>query len=224
MNLICFPHAGALHDPYVALATLLKGRMAVHTCMPIESRLSVSIAQEYVANLLRDNSQLFDRPHVLFGHSAGGLLAIECARQLAGSAMVRHLVVASTSGLTEQVKVLAAASDSELIEFVRTLKHTSDELLRNKDFRSLLLQTLRRDFRLMNTFREFPAIPISVLELWGSNERFVDGSPYWQRIGSPHTFRVLHGDHFHPLNRPRQIAEVILSEVFGINRTAQIAI
>lgn len=209
MNIICFPHAGALLDPYRRLAKCLAGHSHLHTILPDRTLATPQSGRDFVADLLVRRGALFSRPHILFGHSAGGLLAIECAQQQGRLGKAVHLIIASSSGDESRAQALHAASDDALLAFIVKLGHTNGAILANDDARALLLHAMRHDLAVMSSFRRPVSLGIPVTEVWGADEEQVANAPYWGRLSAGHSHRIVRGDHFFPLNEPDAMADII---------------
>lgn len=209
MDIICFPHAGALLDPYRRLAKCLAGRVHLHTILPDRTLASPKSGREYVADLLARRGTLFSRPHILFGHSAGGLLAIECAQQQGRLGKATHLIIASSSGSESRAQALNAASDDALLNFIKKLGHTNEAILANDDARALLLHAMRHDLAVMSSFRPPVFLGIPVTEVWGGDEEQAAKAPYWAKLAPRHSHHIVRGDHFFPLNEPDAMVDLI---------------
>ena len=149
---------------------------------------------------------LYDKPFALFGHSMGGLLAFELARELRRRRLPapRHLFVSSTAPPspvpTGQARHLF--TDDELVAELHRLGGTPLAVLREPELLELLLPVLRADLTLCHTHHhrdELPlACPITVIggraDLTVPAEQLQDWAPHtsgsFERI-------VLPGGHFY---------------------------
>src|SRR5690606_24703010 len=105
---------------------------------------------------------LMDKPFMLFGHSMGGLVAFELARALRerNLNMPAKLFVSSTPGLTTYSKreVDHTVSDLELIDM---FPHLSEQNIQDSELRQLLLNLLRADLELINSYSYNSADPLT---------------------------------------------------------------
>jgi len=100
---------------------------------------------------------LLDRPVILFGHSAGALVAFETARAMerAGYGAPLRVMVSGFCApeIAAQARPLHNASDDELIAAFGELGLLPVESLQNAELRGLLLPPMRDDFALCERHR-----------------------------------------------------------------------
>lgn len=149
---------------------------------------------------------LLDRPFALFGHSLGGLIAFELARQLQ-QRNLSQLQILFVSGcgaphLPDPNAPICERTDPDFLESLRQLNGIPSELLDQPDVMQLLLPILRSDFEAIESY-QFPPdevpLHIPIVVFAGLNDRRVSH----ERIEgwALHTdagFRSLYfpGDHF----------------------------
>jgi medium-chain acyl-[acyl-carrier-protein] hydrolase len=168
LRLFCFPYAGGseaafrtwqqhMPETIEVLPIQLPGRgarikePAFTRLAPLLLALSESLRQE------------MDRPFAFFGHSMGGLIAFELARQLRreGGPLPVHLFISakccperSDDFYTGQI------SDDQLIEILRRYEGTPREALEDAELMQLLLPVIRADMELCNSYIYDPAPPL----------------------------------------------------------------
>ena len=110
-------------------------------------------AVEAIANALRPN---LERPFAFFGHSLGGLLALETTRYLRrlNAPLPLHLFISGNSA--PQVRQLdeeySKLSDAGFVQSIQKFGGMPDEVLQHTELLQLLLPTLRADFNLFETY------------------------------------------------------------------------
>ncbi len=99
--------------------------------------------------------EVTDRPFAFFGHSLGALVAFELARRLrAYGREPAHLIVAGfrAPNLPNRNPVLHHLSDKELMEALTRYEGASRVGIENAQLLEILLQMLRADFRVNETY------------------------------------------------------------------------
>ncbi|MET8813817.1 alpha/beta fold hydrolase [Streptomyces sp. NPDC004549] len=215
LRLVCFPHAGgtasffrrwgaALPDIEVH-AVRYPGR-ADRITEPHPGSL-FELARE-AAHAIRTT---LDGPVALFGHSLGATAAFETARVLRDDgAEPVHLFVSGSraphlpgSDITRR----AARDDAATLSVLRELGGTDEEFLATPLFRELVLPAVRGDFRLADTYRHHPAVPLGcpLTALVGDTDPEVseaDCAAWASHTHGPFTHHVLPGDHFYLATDP----------------------
>jgi medium-chain acyl-[acyl-carrier-protein] hydrolase len=153
LQLLCIPHAGAgtarfrswvgaLNHVAEVWPILLPGREGRWSERPLRSIASVV---EAIADAM---APLFDRPVALVGHSMGGLIAFELARELERRRLaVTCLVVSAVRAphVPDPDPIALDSSDERVLKKVRGLGGIPDEVLDHPELLGLLLPTLRVD-------------------------------------------------------------------------------
>jgi pyochelin biosynthetic protein PchC len=163
-RIVCFPHAGggasffrswhARVPPSVELlAVQYPGRedRVGEPAIDDMGTLADAIAGALVGVL--------DGPLVLFGHSMGAAVAHEVAGRISGRAgrRLRGLVVSARPGPRHAVPgTRHLEPDDALWGELRRLNGTHEALVGHHELRRLLLPCLRRDYRLIETYRHRP--------------------------------------------------------------------
>jgi medium-chain acyl-[acyl-carrier-protein] hydrolase len=147
-----------------------------------------------------------DLPFCLFGHSLGALVSFELAHRLREEydAEPRHLFVSGCRGPQFPrggPTNIHHLPDDEFIKKLRELNGTPREVLENPDLIQVMMETLRADFRLAETYRCAAETKLScpVTALGGSEDEAVpqDELEGWrEQTTGPFDFWMLPGDHF----------------------------
>jgi len=168
LRLFCLPFAGGGASRYREWPKYLPEDVEV---VPIqlpgrENRFcepaidSVGVLADRVADGLSD---YLDRPFALFGHSMGALIAFELARLLRrGSLEPVHLFASGCRAphMPSRSPNRHGLPDSEFVAALRNLNGIPPDLLENPEFIDLLLPMIRSDFKLAETYRFRPDVPL----------------------------------------------------------------
>ena len=146
-----------------------------------------------------------DRPYALFGHSLGGLLGFELARELRRRTVRqpgRLFVSAAGAPTAPPIQpLLHCATDDEIRQRLAELGGTPQYLLDNAELMRLMLPVLRADFSVLETYEYRDEVPLAtpLTVFGGRSDRIVppkalDG---WRRQTSAGArLRLFPGDHF----------------------------
>jgi medium-chain acyl-[acyl-carrier-protein] hydrolase len=226
VRLFCFPYAGGseaifrtwqqnLPETIEVVPIQLPGRTArikeppLTRLAPLVQALSQSLRPE------------MDLPFAFFGHSMGGLIAFELARQLRrdGGPLPVHLFI-SAKCCPKQVDDLYTGEipDKELIQILRRYEGTPREVLENAELMQLLLPVIRADMELCSTYVCNPEPPLpSPITAFGGLEDHVSGRPClegWRNYTSGQfALRMFPGGHLFLKTCERSILEAIFREV-----------
>jgi surfactin synthase thioesterase subunit len=183
VRLLCFPYAGGgpsvfrhwpqhLSTDIEVCAVQLPGREARMKEPPIGElrRLVVELAEVV--------EPYFDRPVALFGHSIGGLIAFELAREMRrrhGIEPVHLFVSGCPAPQVPDSDPLYDLPEDEFMERMRRFNGTPREVLEHPEMMQLMLPALRADFSLRDTYAyvEEPPLRCPISALGGMNDRCV---------------------------------------------------
>lgn len=160
VRLLCFPYAGGgpsmvrgwaqYLSPEIELcAAQLPGREARMKELPIGN------LRRLVAELADVLEPSLDRPVALFGHSIGGLIAFELAREIRRRYAIEpvHLFVSGCPA--PQIRdndPLFDLPEDEFLDHMRRFNGTPREVLEHPEIMQLVLPALRADFSLRDTY------------------------------------------------------------------------
>jgi medium-chain acyl-[acyl-carrier-protein] hydrolase len=209
-RLFCFPFAGGnaslyrnWHDwlaPDIeVVAVELPGR-GVHIGEPALDSMA-----PLVDRLLGAMRPHLDRPFAVFGHSLGALVAFELCRRLSadGGPQPEHLIASGMAAphALADIAPIHHLPDAEFIDALRSLNGTPPEVLANEALLECHLGILRADFRLAETYRCGPIVPLRhpITVLGGIHDdgfRREDVEAWQQQTEAECVVRWLPGDHF----------------------------
>lgn len=210
LRVFCFPYAGggasvfrrwplALPPAVEVCALELPGR-GVRLREPAFTQLG-----PLVRSLARGVLPYLDTPFVFFGHSLGGLVGFELARELrrAERMLPLHLIVSAVGAphVPQPGPRIHDLPDARLVEELRRLNGTPRELLGNAELMQMVLPTLRADLAVYEryAYREEPPLDCPITVFGGLHDRMVsrDRLEAWgDQTSARSIVRMLPGDHF----------------------------
>ena len=226
LRLVCFPHAGGQAALFRTWHRDLPPAVEVHGIQlpgwgsrigePPVSDLAAVVAETSAAIAL-----LHDRPLALFGHSLGAVLAFEVARRLCRHGRApRHLFVAGRRA--PQVRgtnpVTHDKSDAEFVARLGELAGTPPEEFHDRELLQLVLPALRAGFKLAETYRYVPGVPLScpITVIGGADdeESLDDRLDAWQAQTTRRLAKfIVAGDHFFPISNRAALLEILRREL-----------
>lgn len=210
MRVFFFPYAGggpAVFGKWIAgLPAYLEGwivhyagRGSRHNEPPI-ARMEVLVKE-----LAQAIPPLSDKPFVFFGHSMGGLIAFELARELR---QIRRpqpgILFVSACGAPHMPAPhpkIHRLPDSEFVRELKKLGGIPPEILQSSEALEILLPALRADFEIVETYEYEMDDPLdySILAFGGLDDPRVsrEGIEAWAaRTSSAFRSQYFSGDHF----------------------------
>ncbi|MBU2580836.1 MAG: SDR family oxidoreductase [Alphaproteobacteria bacterium] len=196
VRLICFPHGGGGPQAYRSWGESLPRWIEVVCVQPPgrgsrwreEAVRDIGVFRSSVADAL---GEITTAPYALFGHSVGALVAFEVARELerrgAPSPLRAFLSAyeAPDRPHNRQQPSLSKADDQALLAYLATLGHESTEALADEEFKSLMLESVRADFAVAETYRHEQAArirsPITALGGDADCAIPIDGLAAWRQ-------------------------------------------
>lgn len=173
----------------------------------------MSLADDVGAAVL---DQGLSRP-VIYGHSMGGKVAFETARQLEARGEPVHALVVSGCEPPERrpERHLSTASRAELIEVLVNMGGIPSLALDNNDFLNLFLAVIRDDYRLLEAYmcEPLPQLSCPVVVLSGDADATAKPCEMasWARVTTGEVrFVTCPGGHFFPVDAPALVAAQIL--------------
>jgi medium-chain acyl-[acyl-carrier-protein] hydrolase len=225
LTLYCFPYAGGSARVLLQCQRWLGSRITmVPMEMPEPSLGSADAGADTfdvaVRMLCTEIRRLREARYAFWGHSMGSLLAYEVARRLARDERrgPAHLFL---SGMRpphrkdRDVRLTQQLSDDELLDTIRSNQTIPEHVLERPDFRSQVLQMLRRDLATFRSYRPRQPtqpeldMPMSVL-IGRADDVNVHGIDEWARYTSGDcSIHYFEGGHFFIFERMQRVAEII---------------
>ncbi|GAA3170785.1 MULTISPECIES: amino acid adenylation domain-containing protein [Streptomyces] len=209
LRLFCLPYAGGGAAAFREWRAALPRRIHLTPLeLPGRGRRMTGAPFSRMGPLVRALTRAIegelDRPYALFGHSMGGLIAFEVARELRRRSLPAplHLFVSAVAapGTTRTRPVLHSATDAEVREELRFLGGTPKELLENQELMDMMIPTLRADFSVLETYEYRPEPPLDVplTAFGGTADPSVQLSALqgWRDQSTRARLTAVDGDHF----------------------------
>jgi surfactin synthase thioesterase subunit len=210
-RLVCFPHAGGSASFFRGWAAQLPEYQVYAVCYPGRGgRIAEpppddlrGMAVEVAEAIAKQGSD----PVVLFGHSMGAVVALECARSLGQAHIpVIHLFV-SGSGDGEQPVAqenTGDASDADIIRQLVELGGTDPQIAADPEFQKLVIPYVRADTRIFHAYRMDlqPLLACPVTAIVGDEDADADRRPWGELTTGVFNQLTVTGDHFYLISRP----------------------
>lgn len=168
-----------------------------------------------------------DKPFVFFGHSMGGLVSFELARQLRREYDItpQHLFVSGCRApqIPDPDPPLHQLSNSEFIEELRRYNGTPEAILQNQELMDLLLPCLRADFAVLETYnyQSEPPLTFGITAFSGSEDQQVSQAEMlaWEdQTTADFYLKTLPGDHFFIQSHQSLLLQLLSQEMTNILR------
>jgi medium-chain acyl-[acyl-carrier-protein] hydrolase len=145
-----------------------------------------------------------DKPFAFFGHSMGGLLSFELARQLRREHGISpiHLFVSASRApqISSKKPPIHALPETEFKQELRRLNGTPASVLENNELMQLLIPILRADFAVLETYAytsEAPLeCPITAFGGLQDQEVSLEELQGWREQTKAFSLQMFPGDHF----------------------------
>lgn len=210
-RLFCFPHAGGGPSFYRLWGAFLQPEIAVRRVLlpGREGRLEEPPFRDIadlVDPLCAGLEPHLAQPYALFGHSMGAVVAYEVARRFSatGTGGPACLIVSGrrAPGLPGNDRRLSALPDDEFISEVARLNGISPEVLHEPELLSMMLPTLRSDYKLAETYEPLPGerlnCPVvAYLSTSDPDVKHADMQAWRNVTTGEFSMRVFSGDHFY---------------------------
>lgn len=194
VRLFCFAYAGGAASIFHRWPQGLQRAIELVAIQPPgrEERLgspALTCFSEMVAAVTQAILPLLDRPYGFFGHSLGGLLAFEVARELRMLDCLgpTHLFVSGCESpdVANRAAPTHGLPDEEFLSVLRQLGGTPDSVLQHHDLMGVLLPMLRADFSVYESYRydEQPPLDCSITTFGGAEDPHVSDAALngWQQ-------------------------------------------
>lgn len=233
LRLYCFSWAGGnaahyLHwqaalEPMIEVcAVQLPGRGTRLSEPPLRS---LSSLVKTLADIVGGNT---DTPFSFFGHSLGGTIAFELARECRRrrQLMPEHLFVSGCNApqVRTRLRRLHELDDSALIAALKDYNGTPAAALEHEELMELLLPVIRSDFELASQYQYFPDmpldIPITVLAGKSDQQVISKGLSRWQEETTEGCeWHWFDGDHFFVHSQQNAVLNCLQAKLLGSSRS-----
>ena len=228
-KLYCFAHAGAGASAFARWMTAAPDTIEVAAIqLPgRESRLSEEPVRRFApaAQAIAKAIHFDNRPFMLFGHSAGGRLAIHVA-SLLDETRYRplHVFISSSPATSTHRAPIHHLDDTEFIAKLGAHYGPIPEpILRDPDVWPLFARALRADFEALETDVLVPrplGIPLTIIAVRNDPVVKVTELAGWQNWSALQVHNVIvEGDHFSYRTDPRPYLDVIETRFDRASRT-----
>jgi medium-chain acyl-[acyl-carrier-protein] hydrolase len=169
-------------------------------------------------------SPFFDKPFAFFGHSMGGLIALELSRRLrrAGRITPIHLFVSGRRApqLPELGPVTYNLSEPKFLHRLRCLNGTPQGVLDHPELMQLMIPLLRADFSVCETYeyKTEPALdcPLTVFGGLGDAEIPREQLELWrEHTTSLFSLHMFPGDHFFLKSAQPDMLRIVAQQLAG---------
>lgn len=171
LRLFCFPHSGAAANVFRLWGNLLPASVELCPVQPPgrSTRMAEPTIQSAPALVLAAVAGLYpelDKPFAFYGHSLGGLIAFEVARELRrrGGPSPVHLFI-SARVAPQLPLTLSPVHDLPQREFVQQIQERYNsihpQLAGDPEVLALVLPTLRADLKVHETYEYRPEAPLA---------------------------------------------------------------
>ena len=210
MRLFCFPYAGGGAAIYQGWPEHLPATIDVCPVhLPGRGLRVNEKAYTQVSDLVRDLTPailpLLDKPYAFFGHSMGGLLSFELARELRrqNAAAPAHIFVSARKApqISQQEDLIYNLPESEFVATLLRLNGTPRDILENKELMCIMIPLLRADFELCERYLYVDEAPLeTAITVFGGIQDFdvdLEHLQAWsQQTTGSFVRRLLPGNHF----------------------------
>lgn len=181
--------------------------------------------EELAECFISENTELFDIPFIIFGHSMGAMLAYETVYQLKKRyGLTPELLVVSACGapiypeIQFTGKSVLNMSDDDIKYILNDYGQIDEGLLDSQDFCDYYFPIVRSDFHVCETYFKKPdiAVDCDILVLRGSFDEKVseEDCKMWGKYTSSmcRTEKFV-GGHFFPQDHTKEIVDMISAEI-----------
>ena len=230
LHLLCFPPAGAgalLFRPWFQYATA-KVQISAIQLPGREHRLKEPCFTELPRLVTRLADDLLpvlqNRPFAFFGHSMGGLICFELARELRrrGNSLPEYLLVSGRRAPQIPIKnPLYPEPDSMLVEALRQYGGTPEAVLQNSDLMELFLPIFRSDLMVNEKYdyNDEPPLDCPLAAFGGTKDIIVNREQLqsWnEHTSQEFELQMFAGNHMFFKDKPQILLEPILAKLNAI--------
>jgi medium-chain acyl-[acyl-carrier-protein] hydrolase len=210
LRLFCFPYAGGGAAIYQGWAENLPAEIDVCPVhLPGRGVRVNEQAYTNVSDLVRDLTPailpLLDKPYAFFGHSMGGLISFELARELRRQKAPdpAHIFVSGRKAphICQPEHLIHDLPEDEFVETLLRLNGTPTDILENKELMCIMIPLLRADFELCERYQYVNEAPLeSPITVFGGIQDFEVDLTHLQawskQTSGSFVRRLIPGNHF----------------------------
>lgn len=229
LTIFCFPYAGGTAQVFLGFAPLFPVNVNVYALeLPGRGRRfcddllgtideMVAEASRDIQFLMKDNTEI-----VFFGHSLGGLLAFETARELRrkGQPLPRNMFISAVRAphLPHRDETVHDLPYDAFVKKIIELDGTPEEILANEEMLELMVPILQKDFQAYETYqyKVDDPLPCPITVLGGAHDRVVNPEHLenWdQHTSAAFTSHLFDGGHFFLHSYAREITDMIIRTI-----------
>ena len=222
--LICLPPAGGGLATFSKWVKLLPPSIELWAVQPAHrnsaaEEITATSFADLLAHLITECDKVQNLPCALFGHSLGGLVALELARHYTSNGKpIRHLFlsgICAPQNLRSTLSFRSTMTNSELLQFLTDTGGVDPQLLQVTEFKDTILEALRSDLQVLESYCPCaptpPSCPISLLfgdqDPCASQKEQVE----WEtNLGMPLRAHTFAGRHFFIRDSANQVTRFIV--------------
>lgn len=235
VRLLAFPHAGGGSGSFRNWVAVLGAEIELgYVQLPgRESRFRekpFSSMSELIPALVDAIATDLDRPFAFYGHSLGGKVAFEAARELRRRGMPEpeHLFVAACAApqLPWPLPLIHGLDTPQFIdEIQKRYDGIPQQVLEEEELRALLLPMLRADITMIETYSYSAEPPLSsgITVFGGREDRMVEEpslTPWREQTKGKFRLQMEAGSHFFPQSVQTRLPESITDELSRVLRAS----
>lgn len=225
-RIVCFPPAGGATSAFFPWSEELPIDFEVHAVqLPgRERRRNEKLETEIhkvIPPLATEIEALSEKPLIFFGHSLGGLLAFEVARELQRRCGIElaHLFVAARQAPQAVVIPLEKLPDDQFVRFIETTYGSLPAAIRaDRDLLNFFLPIIRADMQLLSSYQFYQDrslnCPISVYggsdDATATQQQLLEWS---QHTSEPFRVKMFNGGHFFPQSNRSEMLQALIAEI-----------
>jgi surfactin synthase thioesterase subunit len=157
-----------------------------------------------------------DRPYWLYGHSMGGVLALEIARRLTETRSPQRLYVGASQPphvVSDWTRRWAEAGDDELLREVAVLGGVPEVVLGHPRARRQVVRVLRADVTWLAAQRSAVPLPVPLTAIAGARDPLVrpEVMARWADLSPDFGLAVVPGGHLFHMEEPRAVVGALLT-------------
>ncbi|MCB9096292.1 MAG: thioesterase [Arcobacter sp.] len=229
LRIICFHHAGGSAGAFNSWRKIFDPQVEIYSAqLPgRENRLGEPLCnnmKDVQYSLFNDFLKLPNLPFIFFGHSLGGFVAYELAKNLylSKGLLPKHLIIASIGAphMPPRVNNAYQLNDSKFIDEISKYGALPKEIVQDKEFKSLFLPIIKSDFNISEGYfyKEPFILDCNITSIVGDNDHscFLVDSMGWKEYTSKKFHNVVFpGAHFFIKDNFNELIKLIQQIIDG---------